>query len=328
MSDESTGTTQAPSAKEQASDALKDYNVDFSYHKVDEKSSPFQEQKLKETHRALNATTQDPEGIAPQQRKPEEEHQENKSKIETGQGDGREKEDSFSKRFAMLADREQKLLQREKELKRQEQERNGQKFYTPEQLKQMIESDPYSIYDEVGIKADDIINKIAENPRNRNEQMLMDEIKNLNKKIDDLEKNRKEESNQSTIQRVKAGIKHTAMKDPDKYELINSNETNYETVLEVMKLWHHEKGKTLQIHEALDIVENHLDKQLDRITKYKKFQNRFKRDSTQQSQTGNDHENSNTINNDLTAHAPSNSNRQMSNEESLSRAAQMLRWNS
>lgn len=317
MADEGMGAPQAaPTAKEQASDAIKDYNVDFSYHKVDG-SSPFTEQKLKETHQNLNATTGPKFPENEEEKKATQEPQ-----IETGQSE--EKSDPFSKRFAMLAEREQRLLQKEKEWKAQEQQRKNEKFYTPEQLKEMVQNDPYALYDELGVKADDIINRIVENPRGKSEQMLMDEIKNLNKKIDDLEKNRKEENTQSTIQRVKAGIKHMANQDPEKYELVTANEA-YDTVLEVMKLWHHEKGKTLQISEALDIVEGHLDKQLEKVTQYKKFQNRFQRQNTPQSEGG-DHGDSKTINNDLTAQSSPTSHRHMSTEESLSKAAQMLRW--
>lgn len=325
MSEESTGQAPAQdadmsrqqSATDQARDVLGNTSggVDFEYSQVEKPKERNPYEVNKEESPGL-----DPSAIFKKEEEEEEKPPEEEKTKE---------EELFSKRFSMLAKREQALLAKEKAMKQRE---DGLKprddMYSMDQLKEMLSNDPYSIYEKAGIDPDSALETLVQNPRNQSEKKMMSEIEKLNNKIDQLETKRKSESQNSTISRVKAGIKNLVESDSEKYELINGNDA-HDTVFEVMKAYYQQNGKTLQMAEACDLVESHLDKELERIAKYKKF-NRFRDgqsqtpQQSQQSQT--ESMGNKTINNQLNAVTPPNSKRFLSNEESLEHASKLIRW--
>lgn len=167
------------------------------------------------------------------------------------------------------------------------------------------------------------------------ERALRKEIEALKLQFEEKENKKKESEEQSAkeqhekvVQKVLADVTEF-VNGNDEYELIRSY-NSVETVYELMSQ-HYQKQvdagtpdqliKILTYKEACDAVESHLEQQVTKVYEAKRSKQAPKENKQEPTKT------SPTLSNTLSSEVPVSGEKQMSNEESLKRAAAMLRFN-
>lgn len=262
-------------------------------------------------------------------------------------------DDKFAAKFAALSRQEKAIKQRNAEVDAKvaafaakEKEWQEKLAAREEELgqfrgyKEKVKQNPLQALAEDGIDFE-ALTKMQLNEQNPTPEML---VSRLQKQMDDKYSKQLEElkaqlaekeqkAQQQTIENAKAGymksIEHTVNENPDKYELIantpyNGEETSTKLVYEVVEEYFNKNSRVLDVQEAADMVEKHLeDVERQRREKLKKFK-----------QTSNPppaikpgaKQTAPTLSNSLTAESPKNGPKHMSREESVREAAKLIRW--
>lgn len=260
-------------------------------------------------------------------------------------------EQDYSSRYAALSRREKLLVDKERKLKEMESKYKDKdsNFQSWEEKKAKFKQNPDSIFDEVGMSFDELINyKLGlatkeEQASNDPDAMykklkaeLLTEVEQKEKaKLEQEQKTRQEQEEKENVQIIenfKSELVDAIKKNTDKYELINY-QGNYDLVFDVIQQYYDEHEEVLPIDQAADHVESYLESLVEGATKLKKFQTKFapKAESTQTPEsapkTNPAQDNApKTLSNSLNSQNSSFNREPISIEESKRRAAQLLRW--
>jgi len=260
-------------------------------------------------------------------------------------------EQDFSSRFAALSRREKQLIEKERKLKDLESKYKDKdsNYQSWEEKKAKFKTNPDSIFEEVGMSFDELVNyklglatkeeEKANDPDAMYKKLKADlqaELEAKEKaKVEAEEKARQEreqQENTQIIESFKSELVETIKKNADKYELINYQQ-NFDLVFDVIQQYFDEHEEVLPIDQAADHVESYLESLVEGATKLKKFQSKFapKAEPTQvpesATKTNQGQDNTpKTLSNSLNAQNSSFNREPISIEESKRRAAQLLRW--
>lgn len=254
-------------------------------------------------------------------------------------------DDSLNRRMEILSRRERELMGRETsyrtEMKRtQEMERQLLDYKNKLRELDELDQDPITV---LGRRGWDV-HRLAEKFQNQHEPIAGEEKKTLYSKLNEMDayiksmESKIKEKDEMQLESQRGQVKNRLYSDmkresemnPDKYELIH-NENAYDHVYEVLEAFY-EKSKAegnprnMHISEAMDLVENYLDAELRKKLKYKKFQNQAKEEYPEET-TYQDVYRPSTLTNNLSQTIPPQSNRPLTREESLRRAASLIQFN-
>lgn len=271
---------------------------------------------------------------------------------ETAQESEKERE-LYSRSMAMLAKKERAILERENKLKELETQKkpDDEQYQAWKKAMELKEYDPMGAIEALGLSFEQIQQHYSsdEAPTTKREALLQKKIDDLEKWRQDEVKSREERQKQKELEKqqedynLKAkayinSLEETAANAKDeegnlKYELVKE-ENEFNTVFEVVNQYWQKHKKVLSNEEALEMVENHLEQRYKKMLRYKKFGKYGKpREENNdflgqnQNETPNQHNASpTTLTNSFSQSTPPASNRVMTREESIRKAAEMIQF--
>jgi hypothetical protein len=240
----------------------------------------------------------------------------------------KKEEEGMGRRYAQLARREREILQREHSLKGRESQ-----FKEYEQAKANAKKNPKAYIEAVGLTYDDLTSYFLndEKPTETMEmKQLREELAQVREDIAKEKKDSESAKEKAIIEGFKRDMVHTINQDPDKFELIRS-QNEYETVYTIIEQHWRRTGELMPVAFAAEQVEKFLEGEAKKLLGIKKLQARpepspLTGDSKPKiPQPGHQAERPKTLTNQV--EVPSRQVRRMTREESLSNSAKLLRWN-
>lgn len=249
--------------------------------------------------------------------------------------------DLFASKFAALSRREKALRQREKEMESRlaDLESKLQASEAPKEepkveevpLEYRLRSNPLQTLEELGLNYQ-TLTELALNDGKLSPDMKLDllrqdlekkhqsEIEELRNQILEDKRAREEEKYEQTINNFKAQISEVVSTSPE-FELIQANDA-VDVVYDVIEQHYKDTGRILDTKEAAEQVENFLMEEAQKLLKLNKLAQRkaeeVKPPVTKKATP--------TLTNSQAAQVPHREEKLLSNEESLARAAQMIKW--
>jgi uncharacterized protein YaaR (DUF327 family) len=233
-------------------------------------------------------------------------------------------DENFSRKFTALSKREADLRKREDELKA----RNAG-YSSVDEYKKLAKTNVQKWLEETGVSFDEITEYYLNGAQNKDPKVLEVEEKltKLEKQILEKEEQAAELERRTAVANYKSNQKAHIDSKASEYELIAAT-NNYDLVYDVTKQHFDKTGKILTHDEAAQMVENYLEKEVDKVLKASKIKNKFS--NTPKTETGAKTEQAKetikTLNNSMTSSAASPSSKPLSREESLERVASMLKF--
>jgi len=252
-----------------------------------------------------------------------------------------QQQNDWAKRFEALT-RQERELQAQRSRFKDEQKRIAEleeenKRYR--QLKETAAYDPTKLFEEYGWDMEKLSNHILNSsnglsPREKHE--LLSEVKDVKKEIEELRQAREEERKRTVYNGFMSKIQTFVDSKPDDFELIRAN-NSYDLIYDVIDQHYSKNQRVLPYEDAAKLVEQHLESLLEPVIKLKKVKSKFgslpKESETneedfeelQQTQQSQQSYRPTTLNNNFAS--TSNSNRPLTREEKLERAAKLIKWN-
>lgn len=235
-----------------------------------------------------------------------------------------EQEQRFAAKFAALARKEKLIREREAQLKALEQKVNSW-----EAAKATAKQNPMAILSEAGLSTDDLAEYLISNGKPK-EKTPSDEIRELREMIERERQERAAQEAEAREQSIKGMIKDLATSSDD-YELVAAQgDDGIDLVFQVMAEYYNTHKQNLSLKQALSMTETWLDKQAEeRILKAKKIRSRFEKTPVQPATTPSNQakpKDSPTITHSLTNIPPGTTNYIHDRDESLKRAAALLKF--
>lgn len=248
-------------------------------------------------------------------------------------------DDPMGGRFAALTRREQKVVEREKQVKAQEKDVGDWK-----KARENAKLDPIALLEAHGLSYDDVSQFVLNDKKLTDAQRLAiveERIKKDEEKRQNDAKEAEERNTQKTLDAHLVAINEHVEQGGDTYELIASH--GAQNVVQFVIQQHYEAtydeatgvGEILSIPAACKAVEDHLEKEArEKVLKLKRFQpkpdGKTEAEPKAPPATGAQPETPRpapTLTNGAVTSTPSpDSRKDLSDEESLSRSASMLRW--
>lgn len=251
-------------------------------------------------------------------------------------------DESMSRKLEMIAKREREFLSREQSWKQklrqqQDMERRLQDY---ESESKMFEIDPMAALQKRGWD----VNKLAEHIAGGSEPIQGQEkhklyseltemkgyIKKLEESLEQRDHKQVEEKRTMAKKALYSDLRSIAERDSEKYELVNQAGA-YDYVYEVLEAHYSQTGKPMALEDAMDRVENYLDSEYSKVLSYNKIKTKvggeFQSSESKSEQPASySYNRPSTLSSNFTQTTPPQSQRPLSREESLARAAKLLRF--
>jgi hypothetical protein len=241
----------------------------------------------------------------------------------------------LSKAFAALARKEKKLLELQRQIAAKEKQPG---YISLEELKAKAAQDPDSVLSTLGLDFNGLVDKkLASEPTLEDKlREVTDKVTAYERQAEENKKKREEQARQEqldkAIQSFKNEIRQTAEQDKEKYELVHAYD-EIDAVYEVCEEYFAKTQKHLDIGKALEAVEQKLQLELEskalKTNKAKRFFESLNQPNPAIKQSPEAKKDSlqPTLTNRMTLQ-PSLIPEQklLSREESIKRAAAMLKW--
>jgi hypothetical protein len=265
--------------------------------------------------------------------------------------EAQKEENDYSSKFAALSRREKQLVERERKLKEIESKYKDKdsNYQSWEERKTKFKENPDSMFDEIGMSFDELINRKLGITEETPKELTQDEIykkmqSDIMSEIEGREQKKREETeklqleaqeaeNAQTISTFKSEIESSVKSQSDKYELINY-QGNYDLVFDVVQQYYAEHDEILDIDTAAEHVEQYLESLVEGATKLKKFQSKFapkaepsqRQERVQETTHRAQDQMPKTLSNAMNSQTSSYNSEPMTLEESKRKAAALLRW--
>ncbi len=243
-------------------------------------------------------------------------------------------EDRFARKFAELSRREKLVREGETKIKDIQ-----SKYAEYEKAKKNAKDDPIAYLEASGLTYQELTERILEGKPKKDPALreLEERLAKVEQeKLDAIENSKKsEEEKQRTEYKLKQ--KEHIKAAGEKYELINSLD-KYDLVFDTQVEYFHQNNKTLSHDEAADLVEKYLDTEIDKFKGVKKIKSKFEQkleaaleakieDKKPSVQTTSAKEPNKTLTNTMSMNQTSSGpGKLLSREESLARAAAMIKF--
>jgi hypothetical protein len=235
-------------------------------------------------------------------------------------------EDGFSKKFAALSKRERELKLKDDELKAK-----MSNYSSVDEYKKLAKTDVNKWLEESGVSFDEITEYYLNGAQSKDPK-----LSEVEQKLEALEKTlKKKETDAAEAERVaavngfKTSQKEHILSKASEYELIAATDS-YELVYDVTKQHYDKTNKVLTHDEAAAMVEAYLEKEVEKVLKASKIRNKFATQAEYKTETGTKTEPAKetikTLNNSMTGATGSPSSKILTREESLERAASLLKF--
>ena len=240
---------------------------------------------------------------------------------------------AFARQFANLARQERRFREEKQEFKGVK-----KKATELEGLQDMAKSNPMEFLEKFGISYDALTRRVINDGNVAIEDVVaqqakeIESLKELNRKqAEDREnrhkKNEYEQTYNGFIDKIKDFVENNG-----KYEMIKANDA-YHTVYEVMQEQFAHDGTVLEYDQAAGMVERYYEDEAERYFKSSKLRDRYKNYWQPEPEEAQDVKPSQpatkprpkTLSNQLTSQTPARDNELPSREESLERAAAIMR---
>lgn len=250
-----------------------------------------------------------------------------------------EEQDKFGSKFAALSRKEKEIRQREtqyqSEMKRIEAEKAELSKWREEKqtaesvFQAKLKENPLKTLEELGLTYEDLT-RMQLNEQNPTPEMLIKrtrqelesgykkELEELRQSMKQKEEQEETKKHEQTVTGFKKEISNFVDANADTYELIKMNDAQ-ETVFEVIQEYYQETGRLLSIEEAAKYTEEVLESEARKVLEAKRFKQPAKQPSEAPKTTP-------TLSNALSSEAPHQGEKKLTREESLARAAKMIRW--
>ena len=237
---------------------------------------------------------------------------------------------SVSSQAAELAQREAQLAKSQQEL-----ELKLQEVQSMQQQHDAAKEDPIKLLESLGVSYEDLTNKYIETlgePQKTDAELALEKIDQLENQLNSAQEQQKQrdEQVQAEEQRQKydsalVQIANFVGENNEKYELVNKMQAS-DLVLNVIGEHYNSTGEILDMATACQAVEEHYEEEAQRYLASEKLLNKMglKKIETQQ---GNQDTRPKTLTNNIGTTAPRyNDDRPLSRQESLEKAASLLKW--
>jgi hypothetical protein len=245
----------------------------------------------------------------------------------------RERSD-FAKSFANLA-RQEKRFQGEK----QEFQQVKKQASELENLRELAKSSPLEALESLGLSYDGLTRRVINDGNVPLEDKLaqqaqeIENLKEINRQNTLNRENREKSREQDRVRGDMIDKIRNLVENNDNYEMIKANDA-YHTVIEVMEQQYAENGSILNFDEAADLVERYFGDQAERYYKSSKLRDRYKEHwqptppvaaQAEEPSPPSRPKGPRTLSNEMTSQTPVRSGELLSREDSLVRAAAILR---
>lgn len=233
-------------------------------------------------------------------------------------------EEVRQKALAAAAEQERKLRQRELELHKLQ-----AAVKERDELFNLLVKDPVAFFERTGLPADEVVKRVSSRERPGPVDQIADKVAKLEAELA-AQRQREEAAYYAGLEeQAKTDIQSFVNRAADKYELTASAPDAPDMVLEVLEA-HYEQTGQIDIEYAVGQVEAYLESVAAKLTRAKKITKFLPHQGTGPS--GQAAEASKTLSNAASAAVPSrintDSDRTLSREESIARAASLLRFGS
>jgi len=237
-------------------------------------------------------------------------------------------EDSFAKRFAALARKEKKMRQETEETKLIK-----DKYVDYDTAKKLAKTNPEEFLKKYDLSYEELTEYFISGRPKVDPKVLeiQEELAKVKKERDEEKTRLQEETRQAAISKFKTEQMSVVKAAGAKFELINTTGA-YDLIYDVTKEYfeankdENGNGKILSHEEAADMVEKYLEQEVEKFLKADKIKNKFtqvngKTETVAKTETPE----SKTLTNSMTSSANLQT-KPLSREESLERAARLIKW--
>jgi len=271
---------------------------------------------------------------------PVQEAVEQQQEANQSQGEEKKENDLFSSKFAALSRKEKELRRKEAELeeklrlKEAELEDKLSGFQGTEAFQSQLKENPLKVLSDLGVTYDDLTQMALNEGSPTTEMLLKRQEEQFKQQLEDLrneylndKKSAEEEKYNQVIDNFVNEITNFVNTN-ETYELIRAQDA-VGLVYDVIEEYHEESGRILDVKEAADAVEQYLENQARELLSIKKLGfsqaeaeqiMEAKAEGSEQKQPGA------TLSNEQTTVVPNQRTKKLSKEESLARAAALLKW--
>lgn len=245
------------------------------------------------------------------------------------------KKDFLAPKFAALSRKERELRAQERQLKQREEEFQRKSTSTEQDIKskymdpEEFKRNPWKVITDAGFTFEQLAEMALNQGKPTPEMLLKESERTTQERLDAWEKKLAEKDAAEKAQREAQVIENYKnqiaqfVNSNNEYELIRVNEAS-ELVFEVINAHHEQTGQILEFKVACDAVEEQL---LEEAKKYLPL-SKIKGLLTPQSQVeATPKKQPVTLSNTSAAQVPKSGARSLSDEESKSAAAKLIRWN-
>ena len=244
----------------------------------------------------------------------------------------------FAEKFAKLSQRESRLRKEREELRAVRE--NAQRF---SDLEDLAKENPLQLLEKFGINYDELARRVINDGNPAIEDVVAKQQREIESLRDSIRKDAEEREARLKAQETETAyngfidnIKKLTDNNP-KYELISSNGAHH-VVYELMEEQYQRDGTVLGYEQAADLVEQYYEDEAERYYKSSKLREKYRSHwqppepepaEEQQQERGKQaarkKRQAKTLTNDLTQQTPAGKPPRLSREESLERAAEILR---
>jgi hypothetical protein len=242
-------------------------------------------------------------------------------------------EDNFAKRFAALSRKEKEIRAAQEETKAIKDQ------YTDyDTAKKLAKTNPDEFLKKFGVTYEELTEYyINGRPKvDPKVQEIEERLASFQKQAEEKEKKLQEEVRQSAIAKFRTEQEAQVKAMGDKFELVNAAKA-YDLVYQVtQEYFDANKDKVENIADAMlshekaaEMVENYLEQELDKFSSTGKLKSKFGAKLDPKTETSAKIEppkESKTLTNSMTSSANPNSSRPLTREESIERAARLIKW--
>jgi hypothetical protein len=233
-------------------------------------------------------------------------------------------DDSFSRKFAALAKKERELRLKEQEIKEKE-----SKYQSLEDFKKLAKRDINKYLEDSGLTYDEISEfylngGVAKDPKIYE---IEEKLSQVERELKEKEERRQKAEQEAAVAEFKAKQKLFITTNAEKYELITAT-GSFDLVYDVCKEYYEKHGTAIENEKAAEMVETYLEKEVEKVLKANKIKSKY----LQQAQTKtekpekNEKQEIKTLTNSLVSGSSPSTTKPLSRDESIERAAAMLRW--
>lgn len=266
-----------------------------------------------------------------------------KAKLSTEEVKAKIEADKFAAKFAALSRKEKQMRDREKaiaarEAQIAEAEQTKSKYSSEiEAFKARIRKEPVKVMEEYGLTAQELAEVLLNNnePTEKmkmtdSERAIQAQLKALEDKLAAKEAAEEEERYQTTLNNFKSGIASFINNNAADYELVQANDAT-ELVYQVIEEHHASTGEILDTKRAADAVEAHLLEEAKKLIERPKIKGLLQPKAPEapsnaaKSETAKPAPSAKTLTN-AAASKPTPPARKLSDEDSLTEAAKLIKW--